>query len=98
MTLTLTYDRGAGVYKQRGQVLTTVTVGETRGSEILGVINTRYESLSVQLSVSIYLIFLEKDTERDNLTMAMSLSKLLESQPGCCTDLQNWIECSSSHQ
>ena len=39
MTLTLTYDCGAGVYKKRGQVLTTVTVGETRGSEMLGVIN-----------------------------------------------------------
>ena len=39
MALTLTYDRGAGVYKQRGQVLTTVTVGETRGSEMLGEIN-----------------------------------------------------------
>ena len=39
MTLTLTYHRGAGVYKQRGQVLSTVAVGETRGSEMLGVIN-----------------------------------------------------------
>ena len=36
MTLTLTYHRGAGVNKQRGQVLTTVTVGETRGSDISG--------------------------------------------------------------
>ena len=35
MTLTLTYHRGAGVNKQRGQVLSAVTVGEARGSGIL---------------------------------------------------------------
>ena len=41
MTLTLTYDCGAGANKQQGQILTTVTVRKTRGSAIFSEINIK---------------------------------------------------------
>ena len=79
-----TYHDRAGVDQQRGQVLTSVAVWKTRGSEKC------YEYAFIYITeLATHLMFLEKDTDRDNLTMAMSLSRLLESQPGCCIDLSH---------